>query len=169
MGFQGKLWMTRASRLRSSAWKVSSKRPGKSLSLCICYSINSYYLLYLHWLAFPGYNASDSDSDELIVDSWLQWYGYLCLIKLEVSWIPWCRFCLWSIFHCFMILLFILFLGVISTFYCCINYDLFAPTSMFFFLSKKRRSKSPFTYFYVHLFYIFTLGFYKECILLSRF
>ncbi|KAM7526553.1 hypothetical protein LguiA_016455 [Lonicera macranthoides] len=40
---KGKLWMTRASRLRSSAWKVSSKR--------------------------PGYNASDSDSDELIVDS----------------------------------------------------------------------------------------------------
>uniref|UniRef100_A0A164SZ79 Uncharacterized protein n=1 Tax=Daucus carota subsp. sativus TaxID=79200 RepID=A0A164SZ79_DAUCS len=36
---KGKLWMTRASRVRSSVWKVSNKR--------------------------PGYNASDSDSDEL--------------------------------------------------------------------------------------------------------
>ncbi|GAB4856279.1 hypothetical protein Ancab_014207 [Ancistrocladus abbreviatus] len=36
---KGRLWMTRASRLRSSAWKVSEKR--------------------------PGYNASDSDSEEL--------------------------------------------------------------------------------------------------------
>jgi len=40
---KGRLWMSRASRLRSSAWKVSSKR--------------------------PGYNASDSDSDELIDNS----------------------------------------------------------------------------------------------------
>ncbi|KAK1562608.1 hypothetical protein Q3G72_014744 [Acer saccharum] len=36
---KGRLWMTRASRTRSSVWKVSDKR--------------------------PGYNASDSDSDEL--------------------------------------------------------------------------------------------------------
>ncbi|KAL9268135.1 hypothetical protein AKJ16_DCAP20633 [Drosera capensis] len=36
---KGKLWMTRASRVRSSVWKVSEKP--------------------------PGYNASDSDSDEL--------------------------------------------------------------------------------------------------------
>ncbi|CAN1142109.1 hypothetical protein LINPERHAP2_LOCUS12898 [Linum perenne] len=35
----GRVWMTRASRNRSSVWKVSNKR--------------------------PGYNASDSDSDEL--------------------------------------------------------------------------------------------------------
>ncbi|XP_074311862.1 uncharacterized protein LOC141647541 [Silene latifolia] len=34
---KGKLWMTRASRTRSSVWRVSGKR--------------------------PGYNASDSDSD----------------------------------------------------------------------------------------------------------
>ncbi|XP_052172901.1 uncharacterized protein LOC127788533 isoform X1 [Diospyros lotus] len=36
---KGRIWMTRASRVRSSVWKVSNKR--------------------------PGYNASDSDSDEL--------------------------------------------------------------------------------------------------------
>ncbi|PIN19710.1 hypothetical protein CDL12_07614 [Handroanthus impetiginosus] len=36
---KGKFWMTRVSRVRSSVWKVSKKR--------------------------PGYNASDSDSDEL--------------------------------------------------------------------------------------------------------
>ncbi|XP_057513023.1 uncharacterized protein LOC130795075 [Actinidia eriantha] len=35
---KGRIWMTRASRVRSSVWKVSNKR--------------------------PGYNASDSDSDE---------------------------------------------------------------------------------------------------------
>ncbi|GKV22080.1 hypothetical protein SLEP1_g31979 [Rubroshorea leprosula] len=40
---KGKFWMTRASRMRSSVWKVSYKR--------------------------PGYNASDSDSDELNGDS----------------------------------------------------------------------------------------------------
>ncbi|KAI3474257.1 hypothetical protein Pfo_029045 [Paulownia fortunei] len=40
---KGKIWMTRASRMRSSVWKVSNKR--------------------------PGYNASDSDSDELAGDS----------------------------------------------------------------------------------------------------
>ncbi|XP_030541879.1 uncharacterized protein LOC115749278 isoform X1 [Rhodamnia argentea] len=36
---KGRSWMTRASRVRSSAWKVSDKR--------------------------PGYNASDSDSDDM--------------------------------------------------------------------------------------------------------
>ncbi|KAM7467922.1 hypothetical protein LguiB_015484 [Lonicera macranthoides] len=41
--YKGKIWMTRASRLRTSVWKVSNKR--------------------------PGYNASDSDSDELVSDS----------------------------------------------------------------------------------------------------
>ncbi|GMP92588.1 hypothetical protein CsSME_00042747 [Camellia sinensis var. sinensis] len=35
---KGRIWMTRASRIRSSVWKVSNKR--------------------------PGYNVSDSDSDE---------------------------------------------------------------------------------------------------------
>ncbi|KAL2509822.1 Sel1-like [Forsythia ovata] len=40
---KGRIWITRASRVRSSVWKVSSKR--------------------------PGYNASDSDSDEFIADS----------------------------------------------------------------------------------------------------
>ncbi|XP_028106171.1 uncharacterized protein LOC114305294 [Camellia sinensis] len=35
---EGRIWMTRASRIRSSVWKVSNKR--------------------------PGYNVSDSDSDE---------------------------------------------------------------------------------------------------------
>ncbi|KAE8692791.1 Iron regulated 1 protein [Hibiscus syriacus] len=40
---KGRIWMTRASRLRSSVWKVSDKR--------------------------PGYNASDSDSDEIKGDS----------------------------------------------------------------------------------------------------
>uniref|UniRef100_A0A0A9DJX2 Uncharacterized protein n=1 Tax=Arundo donax TaxID=35708 RepID=A0A0A9DJX2_ARUDO len=35
---KGRVWMERASRFRSSAWKVGTKR--------------------------PGYNASDSDSDE---------------------------------------------------------------------------------------------------------
>ncbi|XP_027175352.1 uncharacterized protein LOC113774900 [Coffea eugenioides] len=37
---KGGIWMRRASRVRSSVWKVSNKR--------------------------PGYNASDSDSEELI-------------------------------------------------------------------------------------------------------
>ncbi|XP_022887424.1 uncharacterized protein LOC111403230 [Olea europaea var. sylvestris] len=40
---KGRIWMSRASRVRSSVWKVSNKR--------------------------PGYNASDSDSDELIAGS----------------------------------------------------------------------------------------------------
>lgn len=40
---KGRTWITRASRVRSSVWKVSNKR--------------------------PGYNASDSDSDELVGDS----------------------------------------------------------------------------------------------------
>ncbi|KAL0344416.1 UNVERIFIED_CONTAM: hypothetical protein Sradi_4272900 [Sesamum radiatum] len=42
---KGRIWITKASRIRSSVWKVSSKR--------------------------PGYNASDSDSesDELTGDS----------------------------------------------------------------------------------------------------
>ncbi|CAL0328320.1 unnamed protein product [Lupinus luteus] len=40
---QGRFWLTRASRVRSSVWKVGEK----------C----------------PGYNASDSDSDELEEDS----------------------------------------------------------------------------------------------------
>ncbi|KAJ9694090.1 hypothetical protein PVL29_009868 [Vitis rotundifolia] len=40
---KGRVWMTRASRTRSSVWKVSDKH--------------------------PGYNASDSDSDELKGDS----------------------------------------------------------------------------------------------------
>ncbi|XP_008370215.1 uncharacterized protein [Malus domestica] len=39
----GRVWITRASRTRSSVWKVSDKQ--------------------------PGYNASDSDSDELKGDS----------------------------------------------------------------------------------------------------
>ncbi|XAR68749.1 hypothetical protein NMG60_11000107 [Bertholletia excelsa] len=40
---KGRIWMNRASRVRSSVWKVSNKR--------------------------PGYNASDSDSDEPKDDS----------------------------------------------------------------------------------------------------
>ncbi|KAL8504922.1 hypothetical protein ACS0TY_016208 [Phlomoides rotata] len=40
---KGRVWITRASKMRSSVWKVSHKR--------------------------PGYNASDSDSDELADDS----------------------------------------------------------------------------------------------------
>nr|XP_043638523.1 uncharacterized protein LOC122609559 [Erigeron canadensis] len=40
---KAKIWMTRAARIRSSVWKVSDKR--------------------------PGYNASDSDSEELLDDS----------------------------------------------------------------------------------------------------
>lgn len=36
---KGRIWMTRASRVRTSVWKVSDKR--------------------------PGYNASDSDSDDM--------------------------------------------------------------------------------------------------------
>lgn len=40
---KGRIWMTRASRTRSSVWKVSDKH--------------------------PGYNASDSDSDEVKGDS----------------------------------------------------------------------------------------------------
>ncbi|KAK6164788.1 hypothetical protein DH2020_001652 [Rehmannia glutinosa] len=40
---EGNFWISRASRTRASVWKVSNKR--------------------------PGYNASDSDSDELASDS----------------------------------------------------------------------------------------------------
>lgn len=40
---KGRLWMSKASRVRSSVWKVSEKR--------------------------PGYNASDSDSDEMSGES----------------------------------------------------------------------------------------------------
>ncbi|KAI7750719.1 hypothetical protein M8C21_013021 [Ambrosia artemisiifolia] len=40
---KARIWMTRAARVRSSVWRVSSKR--------------------------PGYNASDSDSEELLDDS----------------------------------------------------------------------------------------------------
>ncbi|XP_011077502.1 uncharacterized protein LOC105161501 [Sesamum indicum] len=40
---KGRIWITKASRMRSSVWKVSNKR--------------------------PGYNASDSDSDEMAGDS----------------------------------------------------------------------------------------------------
>ncbi|CAL5192410.1 unnamed protein product [Lathyrus oleraceus] len=40
---KSKFWLTKASRVRSSVWKVGDKR--------------------------PGYNASDSDSDELDEDS----------------------------------------------------------------------------------------------------
>ncbi|XP_059642464.1 uncharacterized protein LOC132284381 [Cornus florida] len=40
---KGRLWVTRAARVRSSVWSVSNKR--------------------------PGYNASDSDSEELEGDS----------------------------------------------------------------------------------------------------
>ncbi|KAK7294788.1 hypothetical protein RJT34_17684 [Clitoria ternatea] len=40
---KGRSWLTKASRYRSSVWKVGDKR--------------------------PGYNASDSDSDELTEDS----------------------------------------------------------------------------------------------------
>ncbi|KAG8374465.1 hypothetical protein BUALT_Bualt11G0135000 [Buddleja alternifolia] len=43
INMQGRIWITRASRIRSSAWKLSNKR--------------------------PGYNASDSDSDEVAGDS----------------------------------------------------------------------------------------------------
>ncbi|XP_021768194.1 uncharacterized protein LOC110732545 [Chenopodium quinoa] len=39
-GFQAKVWMSKASRVRSSVWRVGEKH--------------------------PGYNASDSDSDELM-------------------------------------------------------------------------------------------------------
>ncbi|CAM8892884.1 unnamed protein product [Rhodiola kirilowii] len=40
---KGRAWITKASRVRSSAWKVSEKR--------------------------PGYNASDSDSDDVVEDA----------------------------------------------------------------------------------------------------
>ncbi|XP_057429230.1 uncharacterized protein LOC130722503 [Lotus japonicus] len=40
---KGRIWLTKASRVRSSVWKVGDKR--------------------------PGYNASDSDSDDLEEDS----------------------------------------------------------------------------------------------------
>ncbi|KAL2330636.1 hypothetical protein Fmac_018217 [Flemingia macrophylla] len=42
-GQKGRIWLTKASRVRSSVWKVGGKR--------------------------PGYNASDSESDELEEDS----------------------------------------------------------------------------------------------------
>jgi len=31
LGMKGKLWLTKASRVRSSVWKVGDKRPGKPL------------------------------------------------------------------------------------------------------------------------------------------
>ncbi|KAL1808107.1 hypothetical protein ACET3Z_025097 [Daucus carota] len=51
---KGKLWMTRASRVRSSVWKVSNKR--------------------------PGYNASDSDSDELFSRKIIQFFTEYCSV-----------------------------------------------------------------------------------------
>ncbi|KAL2541425.1 Sel1-like [Abeliophyllum distichum] len=33
---KGKIWITKASRVRSSVWKVSNKRPGDLLLLCVC-------------------------------------------------------------------------------------------------------------------------------------
>ncbi|KAG5095470.1 hypothetical protein JHK84_051058 [Glycine max] len=43
LGMKGRIWLTKVSRVRSSVWKVGGKR--------------------------PGYNASDSESDELEEDS----------------------------------------------------------------------------------------------------
>ncbi|KAL5166719.1 hypothetical protein HKD37_18G051632 [Glycine soja] len=43
LGMKGRFWLTKVSRVRSSVWKVGGKR--------------------------PGYNASDSESDELEEDS----------------------------------------------------------------------------------------------------
>ncbi|KAG8377091.1 hypothetical protein BUALT_Bualt09G0132300 [Buddleja alternifolia] len=45
---KGKFWIKRASRMRSSVWKVSNKRPG-----------------IMKLVILAGYNASDSDSDEV--------------------------------------------------------------------------------------------------------
>ena len=71
--------MTRASRVRSSVWKVSNKRPGNlNIFLCNIAStwphIHGYMFVckvFNHlWLYFSGYNASDSDSEDLLEDSW---------------------------------------------------------------------------------------------------
>ncbi|CAK9150455.1 unnamed protein product [Ilex paraguariensis] len=73
----GRFWMMRASRVRSSVWKVSHKRPGDlSFSLtapvsCVCTNAFGHIaaiscaLYVLIDLILSGYNASDSDSDEV--------------------------------------------------------------------------------------------------------
>ena len=63
--------MTRASRTRSSVWKVSDKHPGKylSVSLCTILFIIISCASVCSGGSLLGYNASDSDSDELKGDS----------------------------------------------------------------------------------------------------
>lgn len=68
--------MTRASRTRTSVWKVSDKHPGIPLSVSSLSSVAIISIIMiasaLHFLvgnSLSGYNASDSDSDELRGDS----------------------------------------------------------------------------------------------------
>lgn len=72
---KSKFWLTKASRVRSSVWKVGDKRPGKPSavvsSLSKLPSLFSFVILrdFFVWGVLLGYNASDSDSDELDEDS----------------------------------------------------------------------------------------------------
>lgn len=75
--------MTRASRTRSSVWKVSDKHPGIHLSdsssstatiILIITTTNTTMIILICFAwsigdSVLGYNASDSDSDELKGDS----------------------------------------------------------------------------------------------------
>ena len=71
--------MIRASRVRSSFWKVSNKLPGK-LDIWLCNFSGTWprihgYLFVCKvlnhlWLYFLGHNASDSDPKDLLEDSW---------------------------------------------------------------------------------------------------
>jgi hypothetical protein len=69
--FKGSDWMSRASKRRMSVWKVSDKRPGTYTLLPSLPSSQWYFrvwlcLFYVTFIWTPlGYNASDSDSDEV--------------------------------------------------------------------------------------------------------
>lgn len=62
--FKGREWINRASKGRTSAWKVSNEHPG--VHTLLLGQILDYFSLCLidFYLNSLGYNASDSDSDE---------------------------------------------------------------------------------------------------------
>ena len=68
LAIQGRAWISRASKSRSSAWKVGDKHPGV-LSLSLSFSFRPlivalFVMIDVGWFLL-GYNASDSDSDDL--------------------------------------------------------------------------------------------------------
>lgn len=78
LAIQGRAWISRASKSRSSALKVGDKHPGV-LSLSLSFSFRPlivalFVMIDVGWFLL-GYNASDSDSDDLKNDEkWRQMY-----------------------------------------------------------------------------------------------